>query len=140
MHIVFAVTIVALGRRIAKLLASRMAGHALFLGFLVGVFQWEFGATVIELAFVQFHDARVSPLVLRMTNTALGIGNTAMVVVAITYVGGRFLVTIKAKLGLRRLVEPLVALGAFGFPLGMPGDYFSGGEHVVNGLSRHERR
>jgi hypothetical protein len=115
-----------------------MAGYALLLRFLVGVFQRKFGATVVELALFQLDDSRLSPLVLGVAKAARGIRNTTVVVVAIAYIASDVLVTIQAKPGLRRLVEPLVALGAFRFPLGMPGDYFSGGKYVIQGLSHQE--
>jgi hypothetical protein len=122
MNIVLTVAIIAPCRCIAKLLPGQMAGYALLLRFLVRLFQRKLGATVIELALVKLDDLCFAPFVLSVADTTLGVGNTAMVVLKVTYVASDFLVAIQAKLGLRGLVETLVALGTFRSPLGMTGN------------------
>ena len=105
-----------------------VAGFALgFLGIGVGPCEGKVRVSVIEGGFVDRRDVLFSPLVVGMAFATFPLFfQPAMKVLLAFDILADVFMAVLAQLSLRRLIEPLVAFGAFFLPLGMALNHLAG--------------
>src|SRR5574342_1142225 len=117
--VVLLVATVAFRRRLPEFLRRGVAGAALDLGGRVGSPEDEIGLPMVEAARLERGDVGPAPLVIGVAAAALLLREPAVVAASLRDLARDLLVAVEAQAGLRRPIEPDVAVLAFALELGM---------------------